>query len=219
MRNDFVAIAFISALAANLYGQAIGSLVIHTVAGSGLHGDGGPATSAQLISPVGVAADLAGNLYIADVAVIRKVAPDGTISTLAGCDLAGSGGDGGPATAARLGGSLGLAVDAAGNIFIADARNHRIRQITPDGIITTIAGSGTQGFLGDGGPATAARLSQPDALAVEASGTLYISDPRNLPLYITFALLLGVLANSIFEMLKGAPRDAIMLPACSSAGV
>jgi uncharacterized protein (TIGR03437 family) len=163
----------------NAPSQSIGSLVINTIVGTGAHGDGGPATQAQLIAPVNVVVDAAGNLYIADSAVIRKVTPDGVISTFAGNGIGGFAGDRGPATAARLSSFLTLAIDAAGSIYLADTFNNRIRQITPDGIINTIAGSGTAGFLGDGGPPAAARLTQPYAVTIDPSGTLYISDTNN----------------------------------------
>ena len=145
MKKSIVVLVSTAALAANGYGQALGSLVINTLAVSGLHGDGGPATAAQLISPVSVALDQAGNLYIADSAIVRKVASDGTIT---GDGLAGFSGDRGPATAARLGGLLALAVDAGGSVFIADTSNHRIHQVTPDGVIDTIVGSGHAKFYG-----------------------------------------------------------------------
>jgi uncharacterized protein (TIGR03437 family) len=166
--------------------------VLTRVAGNsrpGYAGDGGPATAAQLHTPEGLAVDADGNLYIADILNqrIRKVSPDGTITTVAGTGVRGYFGDGGPATAARisLGGSLwgadgiGVAVDAAGNLYIADWRNHRIRKVSSDGIITTVAGNGTSGASGDGGPAASAQLSYPVSVAVDASGNLFISDSGN----------------------------------------
>ena len=131
--------------------------IISTVAGNGTQGfsgDGGPAISAQLFSPYGVAVDTAGNLFIADTVNnrIRKVTPGGIISTVAGNGTQGSGGDGGPATSAQLFNPTGVAVDTAGNLFIADMANNRIRKVTPAGVISTVAGNGTQGFSGDGGP-------------------------------------------------------------------
>jgi len=157
---------------------------IATVAGngqSGYSGDGGPATAASLTYPSGVAVDAAGNLYIGDMwnGRIRKVTPAGTITTVAGSWRAGYSGDGGPATAASLNGPQGVAVDAAGNLYIADGDNWRIRKVTPGGTIATVAGSGHQGYSGDGGPATAASLSYPSGVAVDAAGNLYIADRLN----------------------------------------
>jgi len=157
--------------------------VITTVAGSTwiFRGDGGPATAAALYYPRGVAVDAAGNLYIADSSSnrIRKVTSGGTITTVAGNGQAGYSGDGGPATAAMLGGPAGVAVDAAGNLYIADSGNYRVRKVTPAGTITTVAGNGQQGYSGDGGPATAASLAGPSGVAVDAAGNLYAADRDN----------------------------------------
>jgi len=141
--------------------------IITTVAGNGsrgFSGDGGPAVSAQLnITDFtgGVAADAAGNLYIADTGNhrVRKIAPNGIISTMAGNGAAGFSGDGGPATSASLLAPTGLGLDAAANFYIVDTGNQRIRRVGPGGIITTVAGNGGRGFSGDGGMATAASLS------------------------------------------------------------
>src|SRR6266581_2875799 len=137
--------------------------VISTVAGNGrvgFSGDGGPATGTTLASPSGVAVDAAGNLYIADHGHnrIRKVNTDGIITTVAGNGTFGFSGDGGLATSANLWGPTGVAVDAAGNLYIADYGNNRIRRVNTDGIITTVAGNGTAGLSGDGGLATSASL-------------------------------------------------------------
>src|SRR5439155_1431400 len=156
---------------------------ISTYAGSGssgFSGDGGPATAAQLNVPVGVALDPAGNLYIADQgnSRIRKVTPGGTISTYAGTDTPGFSGDGGPATAAQLNVPVGVAVDPAGNLYIADSGSSRIRKVGPGGTISTYAGGGggTPGFLGDGGPATATQLTVPLAVALDPAGNPDIAD-------------------------------------------
>jgi sugar lactone lactonase YvrE len=158
--------------------------VISTVAGNGnrgYSGDGGPATAAQLSNPSGVAVDFADNLYIADTSNnrIRKVTAAGMISTVAGNGAYGFSGDAGPATAAQLSNPSGVAVDAAGNLFIADQLSNSIRKVTIAGIISTVAGNGTAGFAGDGGPATAARLSRPTGVAVDSAGNLYIADTYN----------------------------------------
>jgi sugar lactone lactonase YvrE len=166
---------------------AAGTGNISTVAGSStatVLGDGGPATSAQLLSPTGVAVDHSGNLYISTtIDRIRKVtAATGVINTVAGTGSPGYGGDGGRATSATLYNPLGVAVDAAGDIFIADSGNNVIREVSAAGVITTVAG-GAYSFLshygGDGGQATSASLSNPYAVAVDSAGSLFIADTGN----------------------------------------
>jgi len=157
---------------------------INSVAGNGVlsfSGDGGPAFSAQMNSPQGVAADSAGNLYVSDTNnnVVRKVAKNGTITTIAGTGTAGSNGDGSAATAAQLNGPRGLALDAAGNLYIADSQNAKIRKVSTSGTISTVAGSGTAGFGGDGAAATAAQLNFPTAVALDSAGDLFIADFSN----------------------------------------
>ena len=159
--------------------------VITTVAGNetmGYSGDNGPATSAQLNAPYGVAVDSAGNLYIADSAnnVIRKVA-NGVITTFAGTNGSfGFGGDNGSATSALLFTPSAVAVDSAGNLYIADTSNSRIRKVSAsNGVITTFAGDGTPGFTGDGSSATSAELNGPWGVAVDSAGNLYIADLGN----------------------------------------
>ena len=157
--------------------------IIATVAGGGGEGpgDNGPATKAQMMQPVSVALDGAGNLYIADSQDqrVRKVDATGVITTLAGTGNRDFSGDGGPAATAGLNTPSGVAVDTAGNVYIADRLNHRIRRVTAAGIITTFAGTGTASFSGDGGPATSATLNSPDAVAVDGAGNVYISDTNN----------------------------------------
>jgi len=157
---------------------------INTVIGTnaGFGGDGGQASDAQLHFPEGLAIDAAGNIFIADKwnHRIRKVTPDGIITTVAGSGpdstpSGGYGGDGGPALQAQLNQPQGIALDAAGNLFIADEGNNRIRRVTPAGIITTVAGNGGTQNNGDGGPATSASVLFPRDVAVDAAGNLYIA--------------------------------------------
>ncbi|GAA3290078.1 RICIN domain-containing protein [Streptomyces cinereospinus] len=131
--------------------------------------------------PYGIAVDGTGTLYIADNNNhrIRKVTSDGKISTVAGTGAAGFGGDGGAAVSAQLNGPCGVAVDGAGDLYVADADNHRVRKVTADGTISTVAGTGTEGFGGDDGPAASARLNFPLGVAVDSTGTLYVSDHNN----------------------------------------
>jgi uncharacterized protein (TIGR03437 family) len=174
---------------ADTYNDAIrkvtaSSGIISTVAGTvqGFGGDGGGATGALLDTPTAVLLDAAGNLYIADTNNhrVRKVGTDGNISTFAGNGNAASTGDGGPANKAALNTPEGLAIDNAGNIYIADPSSHRIRKVSPDGTISTVAGNGIGGFGGDGGPAKQANLYYPKGIAVDAvSGNLYIADWLN----------------------------------------
>jgi uncharacterized protein (TIGR03437 family) len=148
---------------------------------SGYSGDGGVATAAQLEYPDGIAVDAAGNVYVADLAahVVRIIAPNGTISTYAGQGTAGYAGDGGAAIEAQLNAPMGLALDSAGNLYIADSGNHAVRKVSKSGAIGTVAGIGSPGYSGDGGAATAAALDQPEGVAVDASGLLYIADTFN----------------------------------------
>ncbi len=155
-----------------------------SVAGNGYPGsagDGGPAQAAQLNQPAACALDSFGNLFVADTLNhrIRKVTSAGVITTLAGTGDAGFTGDEGPAANARLQSPRGVAVDDSGNLYLADTGNHRLRQVTPDGVIHTVAGQGTAGFLGDGGPAAAALLNSPGGLFLDGSGALYFADTGN----------------------------------------
>jgi uncharacterized repeat protein (TIGR03803 family) len=160
--------------------------IISTVAGNGTFGysgDGGAATKAEIGYPSGVAVDSAGNIYIADYANerIRKVTVStGIISTVAGNGTAGYSGDGGAATSAELQHPVGVAVDSAGNIYIADMENNRIRKVTAStGKISTVAGDGTEGYSGDGGAATSAELDYPWEAVVDSAGNIYIADSYN----------------------------------------
>jgi hypothetical protein len=164
--------------------RKIANGAITTVAGTGVEGfsgDGSLAISAQLDTPHGVAVDGAGNLYIADTGNcrIRVVNPAGFISTVAGDGTPNFSGDGGPALSAELSYPAGLATDPAGNLYVADSWNYRVREITTNGNIRTIAGNGSYGPFGDGAPATAASLGLIQSLAVDAAGNVYLSDSYN----------------------------------------
>lgn len=158
--------------------------VITTVAGNGntgFSGDGGPAADAELDEPSGVAVDAGGDMYIADFGNnrVRKVTPDGIISTVAGDGQFSYDGDGGQAINAGIGTPSAVAVDGSGDIYIADFYNSNIRKVTPAGVITTVAGSGMGGYSGDGGPATSAQMNGPVGVAVDNASNLYISDLGN----------------------------------------
>jgi sugar lactone lactonase YvrE len=148
---------------------------------TGYSGDGGAATLAMLYSPSGVAVDTVGNVFIADTGNqrIRRVDTNSVITTVAGKGTYGYSGDGGAATNAQFYNPGGLAVNAAGGLFIADSANHRIRKMDARGVITTVAGNGTNGYAGDGGSAIQAKISMPAGLALDASGNLFIADYGN----------------------------------------
>jgi uncharacterized protein (TIGR03437 family) len=147
----------------------------------GYSGNFSSALSAQFTSPTGVCSGPDGAVYIGDTGnhMLRRVSTDGTISAVAGIGFQGYTGDGGPALAARLNAPRGCAVDGIGDIFIADMGNNAIRMVTPDGNISTIAGNGTAGFAGDGGPAAQALLQNPYAVAVDEQGNVYVADTGN----------------------------------------
>jgi RHS repeat-associated protein len=157
--------------------------IITTVAGNqhGFSGDGGPATQASLSFPRRITMGADGSLYIADTGNnrIRRVSPDGIITTVAGNGLKGYSGDGGPASQARLFEPFDMASSPDGNLYIADTQNNRIRRVSPDGIITTVAGNGLRGYSGDGGPASQARLARPWGVSFGPDGSLYIADTEN----------------------------------------
>ncbi len=197
----------VAASSGTFYGRAMTAGDIYTVAGTGpggtYGGDGGPATAAELNFPTGVVVDATGNLVIADQdnnrvrVVVEKTGTfyglamtAGDIYTVAGDGTRGFSGDGGAATAAEISGAQGVAVDGAGNLLIADTANNRVRVVAASagtfygramtaGHIYTVAGDGTKGFTGDGGPATAATLHEPRGVAVDGAGNLVIADTVN----------------------------------------
>ncbi len=175
---------FIADAGSEVIRKVSANAVITTVAGNGTNsytGDGGPATNASLASPSGMAVDVSGNLFIADFGnnVIREVGTNGIITTMAGNEVYGYSGDGGPATNASLASPSGVAVDANGNLFIADSGNNVIREVDINGTITTMSGNGVAGYSGDGGAATNAELWNPVGVAVDANGNEFIADAGN----------------------------------------
>jgi uncharacterized protein (TIGR03437 family) len=193
--------------------------IITTFAGTGVagfSGDGGPAKSAQLFQPFQLALDKTGNLYVADWgnSRVRKITPAGTITTVAGGGATGLPMDGGPATAATIGGNLyGVAVDGAGNLYITS--NARIRKVdAASGIISTIAGDGTAGFSGDGGWAGMAEVNGPQSIAVDASGNVYFADENNLRVrQLTPVQIMkeGVFNGATFQLGGVAPGEFVTI--------
>jgi len=154
---------------------------IESVAGTGepgYSGDGGPAVRARLNEPYGIAVDGLDRLLIADSAnhVIRRIDADGIITTIAGAGRPGFAGDGGPAAAALFNSPQSLFVDASGRLYVNDEHNHAIRVIEPDGTVSTLIGDGTPGAEGDGGPASRARLNDPENLIVRRDGSILVTD-------------------------------------------
>jgi len=157
-------------------------VIAGSIVGAGAYaGDGGPAVSAKLDQPRGVALDSAGDVYIADSRnnVVREIRRDGTIDTVAGNGQRGYSGDGGSPRSAALFAPVGVAISRDGSLFIADTNNHRVRRIDHGGNIVTFAGSGRAAYGGDGGPATSADLNLPTGLAFDSAGNVYIADSGN----------------------------------------
>jgi sugar lactone lactonase YvrE len=219
--------ALLLTLTGSLYGQGIltvtPSRTTTTSAGTGAvgyTGDGGAATSATLASPSAVAYDASGNLYFADAQnhVVREVSKTGQMSTIAGTGVEGFGGDSAAATAALLDTPTGVAVDTTGNVYIADSHNHRIRKVS-GGTITTIAGTGAPGFSGDTGAATAAQLSLPSAVAVDATGNVYIADTNNQRIRKITGTTIATIAGDGEELFAGDGATATAAVLDSPTGV
>ena len=181
--NVYVANPNFSTVTKTPPGTTVGTIVAGVssdTGNGGYSGDNGPATNAEANLPYAVAVDGGSNLYIADTNNnrVRKVSvASGIITTVAGNGTAGYSGDNGPATSAELNSPQGLAVDAAGNLYILDTKNNRIRKVAAvSGMIPTVAGNGTAGYTGDGGPATSAEVNAPQGLAIDAAGDLYLTD-------------------------------------------
>jgi len=199
--------------------------IISTIAGvgtAGFSGDGGPATAAQMVKPIDLAFDMAGNLYIADGNnCVRKINTAGIITTVVGTRFFGYSGDGGPATAAKINYPGGITVDMAGNLYVADYFNNRIRIVNPAGIINTFAGTGTGGSTGDGGLATAATLSEPSDIVFDAAGNSYIADASNARIrVINPSNIINTLAGTTTGFSgDGGPANAAQLDFPSSVAI
>jgi sugar lactone lactonase YvrE len=209
---------------------------IVTIAGNGISGyggDGQPAVNARLTALLASVQDRAGNLYFSMAAIhrVRRIdAKSGIITTIAGSapfelvrglvpglGLGAYGGDGGPATQALLFNPQHLALDAAGNLYISEVFNHRVRKVDPNGIITTVVGTGKEGFSGDGGPAAQAQLAGPQGVVVDREGNLYIGDNRNRRVRKVDAKgIISTVAGGGTEPLKdGVAATSVVLPAAS----
>ena len=206
MRHLAFALVFVASVLGMGNAQNPQTLYIETFAGNGIAGftgDGGRATSAEIQWPSQIVLDRTGNIYFADnlnnrIRVINTQSTtqtllnvsvcSGCIETVAGNGGLGFGGDGGPARDAMLAHPVGMGIDSAGNIYVADQQNHRIREITTEGVITTVVGSGAWGnhdcsggsYSGDGGPATSATLNCPQGVTIDSSGNIYVADSDNL---------------------------------------
>jgi trimeric autotransporter adhesin len=198
--------------------------IIQTVAGIDDALAGVSALSAALSQPEGIAVDRSGNVYVADAAShqVRKIAPDGSIQTLAGTGVAGFSGDGGPASAALLNQPYGLAIDSAGNLYIADLGNSRVRKVAIDGSIQTVAGGGTlpATSTGQGGPAVGTQLMQPRDIALGADGSLYISDfGANQVYQIATNGILSLVAGTGTAGFSGVGTSALLAQLNAPAGL
>ncbi len=188
--------------------------IIRTVAGTGTRGfsaDGTSATTALISPPYGVAVDAAGNIYFSDSLnnMIRKVSTTGTVSRIAGTGVQGYGGDGGNAVDALLNLPTGLTVDSAGNVYVADTQNHRIRKITTDGKIATVFGTGQPNFDGDGKPGDQAPVYYPESVALDSAGNLYVADTFNHRIRKLTAGIASTVAGNGIATFKGDNGQAV----------
>jgi uncharacterized protein (TIGR03437 family) len=211
--------------------------IVTTVAGTGTYGyagDGGPALQARLANPSGLTIDGLGNIFIADSSnsCVRKVAVDGTITTFAGTGFSGFSGDNGPALNAQLAYPRGVALDGSGNLLIADSDNYRIRKVSANGTISTVAGNGTCGLSGDGGPAIGAVLTGAGDIAVDGTGNILIDGSGNqngfallglptlFPIAVTGTIVVNGYENILPTLFYGAPGPNIsVLRKISTAGI
>jgi trimeric autotransporter adhesin len=197
---------------------------IQTVAGSDDSGDGGSALAAALGQPEGIAVDRSGNVYVAEAANhrVRKIAPGGTIQTIAGTGVAGFAGDGGPAVSAQLNQPYGLALDSQDNLYIADLGNSRVREVSSGGTIQTVAGGGSLAATGagQGGPATLAQLIEPRNVTVDHGGNLYISDFGANQVYrVSSAGILSLVAGTGTAGFSGDGTSALLAELNAPAGL
>jgi sugar lactone lactonase YvrE len=200
------------------------SYIIQTVAGTNDTGNGDNALSTALSQPEGIAVDGSGNVYFADAAVhlVRKIAPGGSIQTIAGTGVAGFAGDGGPASAALLNQPYGLALDPAGNLYIADLGNARVRKVAVDGTIQTVAGGGAlpATSTGQGGPSTSVQLVQPRNVALGGDGSLYISDfGANQVYQVATTGILSLMAGTGTAGYSGVGTSALLAELNAPAGL
>ena len=192
--------------AGNLYISDILNGRIRMVAPSGV------ITTFASITAAGIALDASGNMYVSSGNVVGRVNSSGTLTTIAGTGKPGYSGDNGPATAAQLSGPMGLRVDTSGNIFVADTQNQRIRKITPQGTITTVAGNGQAGSTGDGGPAISASLSLPQDVAIDPNRNLIIADSSNFRIrMVNSAGVISTIAGGGTSFQDGPAGDAFLI--------
>lgn len=210
MHKFFWICCFVAAIAGKCYGQ-----IINTIAGTGItgsSGDGGIAVDAKLNWPSGVAKDNAGNIYITDRLnhKIRKIGTDGIITTIAGTGTMGFTGNGGQASIALLNNPLSITTDASGNTYFTELGTFRIRKIATNGIISIFAGTGVEGFSGDGAQATAARLSNPGSLSTDIAGNLFFVDGSNYRIRkISTSGIITTIAGNAFQSFSGDGGQAV----------